>query len=335
MTFPPQRFATQLLTGTPAGSAVAVAARLLAIQAQDPRGARLAIRARSSGLTAADVDRALTDRSLVVSWLNRGTLHLVRSEDYWWLHQLTAPTVVTANNRRLQQEGLTSEAADRGVAVIVDELSAHGPRVRGQLRESVARAGVRVAGQALVHLLLRASLDGLVVRGPMVGAEQAFVLVGDWLGPAPPLLDRDTALAELARRYLDGHGPAEPADLAKWSGLSLGEARRGFGALRAEPTQAGRHEDGGHVIPSPRLLGAFDPLLLGWASRAPVLGDHAPTLVTSNGVFRPFALVAGRAEATWRWVRGTVQLTPFAPLADEVAEALALDAQDVARFLNS
>jgi TfoX/Sxy family transcriptional regulator of competence genes len=36
--------------------------------------ARLAVRARTAGLTAVDVDRALTDdRLLAVMWLNRGT----------------------------------------------------------------------------------------------------------------------------------------------------------------------------------------------------------------------------------------------------------------------
>jgi len=77
-----ERCAAQLLCGDPAGSAEEVAGRLLAIQAQDPRGARLAIRARSAGLSASDVDSALTGRSLIVTWLNRGTLHMVRTEDY-------------------------------------------------------------------------------------------------------------------------------------------------------------------------------------------------------------------------------------------------------------
>ena len=54
-----ERCAAQLLRGDPAGSAEEVAGRLLAIQAQDPRGARLAIRARSAGLSASDVDSAL------------------------------------------------------------------------------------------------------------------------------------------------------------------------------------------------------------------------------------------------------------------------------------
>src|SRR5207237_2653661 len=48
-----ERLTAQLLAGPPARDPVAVAERLLAVQAQDPRGARLAIRARSQGLTAA------------------------------------------------------------------------------------------------------------------------------------------------------------------------------------------------------------------------------------------------------------------------------------------
>jgi hypothetical protein len=96
-----ERCAAQLLSGDPAGSAEEVAGRLLAVQAQDLRGARLAIRARSAGLSASDVDSALTRRSLIVSWLNRGTLHLVRAADYWWLHSLTTPQLRTGSSRCL------------------------------------------------------------------------------------------------------------------------------------------------------------------------------------------------------------------------------------------
>src|SRR3954470_25040575 len=77
-----ERLTAQMLAGKPARSALDVVERVLAVQAQDPRGARLAVRARSNGLHASDVDRALNDRELLVSWLNRGTLHLVRPADY-------------------------------------------------------------------------------------------------------------------------------------------------------------------------------------------------------------------------------------------------------------
>jgi hypothetical protein len=336
-----ERFTAQLLTGPPALTAVDVAERLLAIQGQDPRGARLAVRARSAGLHAVDVDRALTaDRSLVITWLNRGTLHVVRSEDYWWLHGLMTSPLFTGNARRLAQEGVPPDDADRGVAAIERSLAEHGPLSRAELRRHIAAAGVRTEGQALVHVLALASLRGLTVRGPVTGGEQAYVLVRDWLGPPPGAVDRDTALAEVARRYLAGHGPATDRDLAKWSGLPLRDIRRGLTRIASE---LDRRDDGlvglvgptrldGAGAPPPRLLGAFDPLLLGWASREPFLGQHQ-RVITVNGLFRPFALVRGRAAATWSVVRNQVTLAPLIPLSEADRAALDLDATDVKRFL--
>ena len=71
----------------------------------------------------------------------------------------------------------------------------------------------------------------------MVGREHAFVLVRDWLG-APEPVDRDAALAELARRYLAGHGPAGERDLARWAGLPLRDARAGLSAIAPELERA-------------------------------------------------------------------------------------------------
>ena len=176
-----RRLRAQLLVGRKPRAPLPVVERLLAVQAQDERGARLAIRARSAGLTAADVDAALTvDRSLVVTWLNRGTLHLVRSEDYPWLQQLTTPQLRTGTARRLAQEGVSPAAAERGVQAIRRALE-EGPLARNLLRERLADAGVRTQGQAFVHLLALASIRGLIVRGPMLAGRQAFVLVRDWL----------------------------------------------------------------------------------------------------------------------------------------------------------
>ena len=86
------------------------------------------------------------------------------------------------------------------------------------------------------------------------------------------------------------------------------------------------------ALPPPRLLGAFDPLLLGWASREPIVGPHR-RIVTAGGLFRPFALVGGRAVATWTVAGGQVALAPFAPLDAETRAALDTDAADVTRFL--
>jgi hypothetical protein len=333
-----ERLTAQLLAGPPASDPVAVAQRLLAIQGQDPRGARLAIRARSTGLSAADVDRALNeDRSLLITWLNRGTLHLVRSEDYPWLQALTTPPLHTANARRLAQEGVTPAAAERGVDVIARSLAAEGPLTRAQLRERIDTAGVRTEGQALVHLLILASLRGITVRGPMIGREHAYVLVRDWLGESAPV-DRDRALAELARRYLMGHGPADDRDLAKWAGLSLRDARAGLNTIAAElhEREEGLLDIAGRPnaaeLPQPRLLGAYDPVLCGWTSREWLLDAHR-AVITVNGLFRPFALVDARAVAVWGMPAGEVVLDPFDRLPRKQATALRADALDVVRYL--
>jgi Winged helix DNA-binding domain len=316
-----------------------VTERLLAVQAQDGRGARLAVRARSRGTAADDVDRELTERrSLLVTWLNRGTLHLVRAEDYPWLHALTTPPLLTGSDRRLQQEGVSPGQRRRGIEVIKRALIEEGPLTRVALRDGVQRAGVPVGGQALAHLLYRAGLEGICVRGPMIGREQAYVLARDWLdGDARPV-DRAAALAELARRYLAGHGPASERDLARWAGLPLRDARAGLAAIASELVEL----DPGLVdlrlrrraapLPPPRLLGAFEPLLLGWTSRQAVLGDD-PAAIVAGGMFRTFALVAGRAVASWRLGARAVEIEPFGAVSDDDLAALRRDGLAVRRFL--
>jgi hypothetical protein len=171
----------------------------------------------------------------------------------------------------------------------------------------------------------------------MIGADHAYVLVSDWLGEVR-LVDRGQALAELARRYLAGHGPAEDRDLARWAGVTLHDARAGLNAIASELEQradglldlAGREPAA--ELPGPRLLGPYEPVLLGWRSREQLLGSHQVG-VTSNGLFRPFALVRGRAAATWRLRSGEVEIEPFSHLTGRESAALAAEAQDVVRYL--
>ena len=335
-----ERLTAQALAGEPLRSPEAVAERLLAVQGQDPRGARLAVRARTAGVSAADVDRALSEeRSLLITWLNRGTLHLVRSEDYPWLHAVTTPPLFTSAARRLRQEGVAEADVERALRTIEKALADEGPLTGAQLREHLDRAGIPSAGQALIHLLFLATLRGIAVRGPMVGKQHAYVLVRDWLGEQEPV-DREAALPELARRYLVGHGPANDRDLARWAGLPLRDARAGLAAISKQMVE---REDGllelkktppPAPLPPPRLLGAFDPVLLGWTSREEVVGPHK-MLVTINGIFRPFAMVAGRAVATWGLAGGRVTIDHLGKVSKKDAAALETDAQRVLEFFGS
>jgi hypothetical protein len=173
----------------------------------------------------------------------------------------------------------------------------------------------------------------------MQGREQAYVLTDDWLGPPRSAFDREPALAELARRYLAGHGPASERDLAKWSGLSLTDCRNGlasissalaersdhFLALRARAAPAGP--------PPPRLLGAFEPLLLGWSGREEIVGECWSKLA-HGGMISAFALVDGRAAANWRINGRKIEISPFRPINTAAQALLDADAEAVLHYLN-
>ena len=295
-------------------------------------------------LSAAGVDGALgEERSVVVDWLMRGTLHLVRAEDHGWLHALTAPTRAAAHRRRLAQEGVPPDDAERAVAVIEHALLEEGPLTRAQLAERIAAHGIRTEGQATPHLLALAAMHGIAVLGPVREDGHAFAHTRDWLGdPAPPP-EREVALAELARRYLRGHGPASAADLAAWSGLALRDARAGLRSIASSLEDAGGDlvdlagRDSPAAPVAPRLLGAFDPYLLGWRDRSLVVPEaFARRVHPGGGILRPTATAGGVAVGTWtarrRDGRLAVDVEPFEAVGAEVERALAADARDVARF---
>jgi len=314
-----RRAAAQLLAatdGTPHGAVT----HLLAVQAQDPRAMRLALRARGAASRAAGVEAAFADRSLVVTWLFRGTLHLVAREDYAWLHACCGAQTAATTRRRLGGLGVDADATERAVAAIERALARDGPLARAELAERMRAAGVPAEGQAVPHLLAVAAARGIVVL-----AGDAFVLASDWLGPVAAGPSGDAALAELARRYLRGHGPATAADLAAWSGVGLRAARTGLAAIADGLDVDGDLADLAGRPPAPpspaRLLPAFDPYLLGWKDRSfAVPGPLARQVHPGGGIVRATAVMDGRAVATWGLRGGRVSLDPAAEgFADEVA----------------
>jgi hypothetical protein len=242
---------------------------------------------------------------------------------------------------------VSADDADRAVAIIERALAADGPLGRPELAERIAARGIRTEGQAMPHLLGLAATRGLALLGPVQDGRQLFVAAPDWLGATLPRelagTEREAALAELARRYLAGHGPATAADLAAWVGLPLRDARAGLGAIASELVDlggelvelAGSGRTPGR-LPA-RLLPAFDPYLLGWKDRSfAVPSRHARRVHPGGGILRAVATVDGMAVATWSARRPgdhlDVDVDPFAPLAPEAVRALRAEAKDVARF---
>ena len=320
------------------------------VQAQEPVAARLALRARCQGLTAATIDAALSqERSLVRTWCLRGTLHLVAAEDLAWLLALLAPRLIQAGARRRAELGLDSATGRRGVDALARMLRIEGPLSRPEIAARLAALGIPTAGQATFHLISLAALEGVACYGPDRDGEATFVALDEWIR-AGPILQPTEAGTELARRYLAGYGPATPEDLAVWSGLKIGEARASWQRLadellevtvRGSPAWLLR-ADAARLDAPParrvvRLVPGYDPYLLGYRSRdLAVDPEHARQVHPGGGVLYPAILVDGWVRGTWastrRRNRAEVTVRPFAGLED-VAAHLDAEVRDVTRFL--
>jgi hypothetical protein len=85
-------------------------------------------------------------------------------------------------------------------------------------------------------------------------------------------------------------------------------------------------------LPPPRLLGPFDPLLLGWRSRELVL-ERAQEVVTTNGIIKAIVLVSGRAAGTWTMPGGRVELRLWGQQSKATTVALRRETSAVEAYL--
>jgi hypothetical protein len=320
---------------------------MVGVQAQELTAARLAFRARIHGVTPARVDRArLQDRSIVLAWAMRGTLHLIPAEDHGWLVPLLTEPRISNAERRLRQEGLSAEEAERGLRAIRNELSRHGPLPRRELAERLRSLGVRTKGQAIAHLVWLAAAKGIACHGPEEDGEPTFVLATDWLGK-PERPNADAAAAELAVRYLRARAPAAPADLVAWSGLRAGATTRAWrdiaDRLIEVPTERGsmwslrgsRSAEPEGVV---RLLPAFDEFLLGWRDRSLTASAAAWKRINRGGGWiHPVVLDDGRGAGVWRREQDgnetQIVFEPFGTTPARLWRSIEEEAIDIGRFM--
>ncbi|MDE2717759.1 MAG: winged helix DNA-binding domain-containing protein [Chloroflexota bacterium] len=324
---------------------------IAAVQAQDSVAELLAVRVRAEGVTASDVEEARAgERCVVRTWAMRGTLHLLPSEDVRWILRLIGPTMVRKFRRRHEELGLTPQVYGRAVEVMREALGEYGALTRRQIAEQWAQHGLPSEGQGVPHLLCRASLEGLICFGPKVGGQATHVLLDSWLGGAVGVTNPG---AELARRYVSAYAPTTPADYGIWSGLPAAEVRRAFGSIEDEllkvdvggipmwmpQTHAGLLDEAmSDESPAVKMLGAFDPYLLGYRTRDLGVGSELLKRVhPGGGIIRPIILVDGRAIATWARKRSgrklTITVSPFESLSGEVREGIDREVEDIGRFL--
>ena len=315
---------------------------LTGVQAQVLSAAGLALRARTAGLIAEQVDRArVRERSIVLTWAMRGTLHLIPADDHGWLVPLVTEPSVSTSYRRLKQMGVPADQPAKALRLIARMVQREGPLTRPEIADRLRSKGIHTAGQAIAYFVWLAAAQGMICYGPDRGRAQCFISVKDWVGTTNTV-PREVALAELAIRYLRAHALARPADLAYWSGIRIGDANWAWKAIARHlvevETQRGvRWALRANKLQTPtgivRLVPAFDEYLLGWKDReVAVSAENYAKVNRGGGWLHPVVLADGEAVGTWRTKKSKLVVAAFTPLPPAVSRGVATEAKDIARY---
>jgi hypothetical protein len=327
---------------------------LLAVQSQDYPGAKWALGQRVAGATEADVDAAFDAGAFVRLHVMRPTWHFVAPEDLRWLLALTAPRVHQASAYQYRALEIDAALAARAADVFRSILSGGRSATRAELGAGLAAAGIDTNGMRLGYLASHAELEAIICSGPRRGKQQTYALVDERV-PSAPARTRDAALAEIGRRYVEGHGPAQAIDLAWWSGLTLRDARialesaspalarevvdgRTFfiaPAAEAAAAAAARSADTGPTI---HLLPNYDELLIAFRDRSDGLDPGLPPPAHVAAEILAHVIVRnGLGVGGWRRSddgrRVAIELNPLVPLTREDRRRLDEQVDRLATFL--
>jgi hypothetical protein len=306
------------------------------LQTQYAPSAYVSLWSRMDGFERDALTRALEQRRAVQGTLMRVTIHIVSARDYplfaagirrgrrdWWLR---------AHGGRI--EAKTVAAAARRVRKHV----ADGPRRQKELDEVVKADRAVFNGTGLWVDLVRVPPSGTWEQR----RADLYAAAEDWLGPSDAT--EEEGLAHLARRYLQGFGPATLNELADWAGLPVTKLRPTVERMKLRRFSS---EDGKTLLDLPRaplpdpetpapvrFLPVWEATLLVHARRTQILPEQYRPRVfntkTPNSV--PTVLVDGQVAGTWRYEKGRVRVEAFHKLPRTTRKELDEEGERLAEF---
>ena len=300
----------------------------------------VALAARVDGVKAGDLERALEDEDVVVVYGARGTLMVVPDADAEVFTRGAAPADETSLRaavpgaflRRLDAAGVTVGEALGTVAGAVRDALSGGPLPRGETARAVTRALPGLLSPPCRGRCPDPHVEDSLFRLAGVRGVMRFLRGTDELvAMGEPALADDEARRELVRRYLRCYGPAAPAPLADWMGISVDDARRRLGDAPSTVT--------GDVVRGVRFLPPYDPWLLD-RDRATLVPDAGARRVLWRASGSPGVVLAdAEPVAAWRTHtaggRVTVRLQALVGASAPDAGAMQDEAQRVGAALGA
>lgn len=335
---------------------VATARRLLGVQAQVRSAAAAAVAVRTPRGTADDgaVEAALAAGTLMRTWAARGTLHLLAADQAPSLLALLA-AARSWDKGSWQREFATAAQMTALEAAVVDVLAGDAVLTREELTAAlVDHSGDEALAAAIRSgwgtVLKPLAWQGLICHGPPAGGRVTFTSPRTAVPGWPGLPNADEAARVVVPAFLAAHGPATPAAFDAWllrGTTPRARLRRWFTDLVATgtltevavegpdgtQTRYARTEDLDELATAApvgtRLLGAFDPYVLGAGTADPDLvpAGRRREVSRAAGWIAPVVVHDGRVVGTWSAEDDRLVVTPFDGPADPSVDRDGLDAE--------
>jgi hypothetical protein len=286
-----------------------------ALQAQDYGMSKWAIGVRLPNATDTAIETAINAGKIIRTHVMRPTWHLVAAADIRWLLELTAPNLDKIGGTYYRKLGLDAAVLKKSSIFIAQLLRNGNELTREEIKAAFEKQGIAFDGL----LMYNAEIERVVCNGAMRGKQFTYALFDEKVPPSAPI-SRDEAIARLTKRYFLSHAPATLKDFCWWSGLSVGDARKGLDSIKsdliAETIGADiyyfstNHANIKKIENSLHLLPAFDEFLISYKDRtASISLENQPRAFSKNGIFHPIVVWNGQVIGTWKKVLRSKQLT--------------------------
>ena len=323
-----------------------VVAWMGAMQAQEYKMMRWAVGMRTKTPSARAFERDYNSGRIVRVHLFRTTWQLVIGEDWRWMLELCRENALRGMAGWMHSNGVVIPEAEQDAVqtLFADYLSCHRTVLKADFAAALSDRGVVMDEQRLSYHIRLAEYSGLLCSGDLHPQKPTYALAADKLPKVAPV-PKEEALAKLAGTYFRSHGPATLEDFVWWSGLNIGDCRKGLNAIRSELIEERwkglsffRHQDSrtrGFRSGTVTLLPPYDEYLIGYKSRhVAVHPDHMHRAHSGNGIFWPVVLQDGEAVGNWSAAGGKVQTELFHPDSSLNIDALGKEMVRYSRFLN-
>jgi hypothetical protein len=303
------RMVSQKLYKTNSSSPQEIVKHFGAMQAQDYAMAKWAIGCRCDS-SEKEIEEAINSAQIIRTHILRPTWHFVSPDDIYWMLELSAPQVKRLFAAMAKQHGFDEKKFGQVNSAIEKLLAGNNHLTRDEIMKELNIE--KSAGDlSPVIVMMNAELDGLVCNGKMKGKQITYSLLEEKVPKPKTKLSKEEALAKLALRYFESHGPATVSDFSWWSGFPITICKQTINAIELQIDKITIDNqqywfkkgllDEDSFRESAHFLPAFDEILISYKTRdASFNTEHQSKVFTNNGIFKPIILESGKVIGIWK-----------------------------------